>query len=165
MSEDKPKLIDKATLTEELKKQYKDLWINLGNPVILDTDLGFVMIPTSKGRANAWICSYCHKTPYADPLITKAEMDLDIPYEEDIPFTTYFTPEGQPESEMRSIEFHFPCAEKLGIIKKFLPDKNGNKFPLTMIEVHPDLTGDYILVENSFHLIKDAFKVCRSCSD
>lgn len=158
----KPLLIDRATLSEELIAEYKRLMIELAHPIIMDTAEGFVMLNTSGARVNAWVCAWCHKTPYEDALMTKAELNPDtLELETDsneVPFILFLDPY---ESETVALEFHFPCAEKLGIFKKMVPDKNGKKEPLVFTHT---MDGNILLENNSLRIpITEAFTICKEC--
>lgn len=86
-------MIDK---TEKMNKElYKELLIDLMDPIILETKKGPVKFPVSGARCNAFICAWCGKTPYKDPL------DYEV---EEIPIILYLQ-----EGHRGSIEFHDKC--------------------------------------------------------
>ena len=104
-----------APINEEL---YKKLSIDLGPPEALRTKKGIIIFPSNVKRENAWICAYCGKTPYEDPLNTRAELldnFLDDSDDDPIPLAMYVdtNQDGQPDKELT---FHFSCARDLGLL-------------------------------------------------
>jgi len=89
-------MIDKSQVDKEL---YKKLMIDLREPVELETKKGFVKFPVSGARVNAFVCAWCGKTPYTDPLGD----DID-----EIPLILYLE-----KGERGSVEFHFECAKEV----------------------------------------------------
>jgi len=89
-------MIDKSKVDKE---KYKELLIDLWEPIVLNTKLGPIKFPVSGARCNAFICAYCGKTPFKDPL------DYEV---EEIPIVLYLK-----DGHRGSIEFHDKCFEEV----------------------------------------------------
>ena len=89
-------MIDKSNVDKEL---YKKLLIDLREPIELNTKKGLVKFPVSGARVNAFVCAWCGKTPYTDPI----GEDIDM-----VPIILYLE-----NGSRGSIEFHPDCAQEV----------------------------------------------------
>lgn len=99
------------------KELYEKLCIDLAEQEVIQTDEGVLRLPCNGARMNAWICAYCQKSPYADPLMSKAEINND-PMGDDIPLSLFIGPNYH--NVTKEITLHFECAKKLGITRRMV---------------------------------------------
>lgn len=109
-------MVNYTKMVEPNKELYEKLHIELAEPEAIETDEGVLRLPCNGARMNAWICGYCQKSPYDEPLMSKAELNND-PMGDDIPLSLFIGPKSDIKKEMT---LHFECAKKLGIVRRMV---------------------------------------------